>query len=111
MWGLPAFVVQHGNLRGAQGCRWTQSILQHRRVEATHDLGSGAIVDAPKTRHHARRTRVHEAACQSHQSFAFNLFTEGSLARAQHHQVSVEFQIVDVVKTQKTILRPSLFVD
>ena len=39
-----------------------------------------------------------------------NLFAECRLAGAQHHQVGAEFQIVDFVKAQKTILRLARFI-
>ena len=64
-----------------------------------------------RVRNHARRAGVHEPARQTNQTFAFDLFAERSLTRTQHYEIGIELEIVDVVQTQETILRPALFVN
>ena len=111
MWLAPAWILRHRDLGGAEGCGWSKLLPEHRFVKAFHKLSRGPIVDLPETRNHARRTGVHEPARQSDESFAANLFSERRLTCAQHDEIRRQFQVIQIVESQKSILRLTFFID
>src|SRR5207253_11165651 len=77
-------------------------------MESSHEFRGCPVVDAPKAGDHPRSAGVHKPARQADESFAFDLFAKGRLTSAQDHKVSVQSQIVNLIETQKTILRLAL---
>src|SRR6185295_15188931 len=65
----PAPVSADGELRFAQGRGGRLPFDQQGAVETAHQLGRGAVLDAPEARHHAGGPGVEEAAGQADQSF------------------------------------------
>src|SRR5580704_645595 len=84
---------------------------QQAFVELAHERSDGAVADAPQAGQNLRTAGIHETARQSDEAFAANLFAERGLACAEHHQVGVQLQIVDFVKTQESILRIAVAID
>ena len=79
-------------------CRGGAQVLsQHSTVKTFHEFSCRPVVYLPETRDYARRARVHESARQPDEAFAPDLFAERRLAGTQHHEISREFQIVEII--------------
>ena len=111
MWLAPAWILRHRDLCGAEGCGWSKLLTEHCFVKTFHKLSRGPIVDLPQTRNHARRTGVHEPASQSDEPFAANFFSERRLTCAQHDEIRRQFQVIQIVESQKSILRLTFLID
>src|SRR5262245_12105130 len=103
---LPTFGSPHRYLRGPQCGRWPLAARQHAFIKMLHHLRARAIVDLPHARYHARRAGIKKSARQSDESFALDLSTKRGLARAQHHEVRGEPQVINVIEAEKSVSRP-----
>src|ERR1043166_6979847 len=88
-----------------QRSRRRHSLLKQRLIKMLHQFSGGVVVNFPERRDHARGAGVHESASQTDQTFASDVFAKTSAARAQHDEVGGQVQVVDVVQTQKSVLR------
>src|SRR5262245_19800968 len=107
----PAFLSGQFKLSRSQSRPSRQTVFEHALIKKLHQFRRRQIVYIPKTRDHARRAGVHKPSRQPYQPLAFDLFTQPGLAGAQHHQLRREFQIIDVLQPEESVLLMSLFVD
>jgi multiple sugar transport system permease protein len=91
----------------AQGIGGSTAILQHRPIEALHQLGRGLVVHLPQAGHHPARTGVHEAAGETHEALTADVAAEGGLAGAEHDEVDGEPQVVDLMHAQEAVESPT----
>ena len=64
-------------------------------VERRHQLGTCLIGEVPQRRDDRRRAGVHERACHAEHAVAGHRTLRGS-TRAQHHEICVKLEIIDV---------------
>jgi hypothetical protein len=69
-----------------------------QRVEALHEFRGGSIFHVPETGGDSGGSGVKEPARESNQAFAANLLADRGTAAAEHHQVCIEIEIVDLVE-------------
>ena len=85
-------------------------LAQHAAVEPPHQLGRGTVVNLPQTGNHALGSRIHEAARQTNQTLATDFLAETGLTRAEYDQISGQFQVVNLMQPEETVLRFALTV-
>src|SRR5262249_61176245 len=111
VWRRPAFISGNVKLSRSQSRPCWQTVFEHPLIKQLHQFSRGQIVDTPQTRDHARRAGVHKSAHEADQSLALDLFAQSRLASAEHDQIGVELEVVDLVQPQKSVLRFPLLVN
>src|SRR5689334_19706580 len=84
---LPLSRAEHFDLRRAQSRRGRFVSTQHSGIETLHQHGRGFVVHVPKTHNHSPRSSVHERTRQTHDTFAFHVFSQSGFARTQHNEL------------------------
>src|SRR5262249_24569637 len=74
-------------------------------------FSGGFISDVPQTRNNARSSCIHKAPNDRHDAFTFDLFAERRSASAEHHEISSQFQVIDIVSREKSILWVALLIN
>src|SRR5262249_50223954 len=95
----PAFLSGHFKLSRSQSRPWRQTVFEHPLIKKLHQFRRRQIVDFPQTCDHARRASIHKSARQPDQSLALDLFAQSRLARAEHHQIGIELEVVDLMQS------------
>src|SRR5262249_10990062 len=104
----PAFLSGHFKLSRPQSRPRWQTVFEHPLIKKLHQFRRRQIVYSPQTCDHARRASIHKSAGQPDQSLALDLFAQSSLACAEHDQIGVELEVVDLMQSQKSVLWLSL---
>src|SRR5262245_61301997 len=94
----PAFLSGHFKLSCPQSRPCRHAVFEHTLIKKLHQFRRRQIVDIPQTRDHTRRAGVHKSARQPDQSLALDLFAQPRLARAEHDQIGVELEVVDLME-------------
>src|SRR5262249_5638785 len=94
----PAFLSEHFKLSRSQSRPRRQAVFEHPLIKKLHQFRRRQIVYIPQPRPHARRAGVHKSARQPDQPLALDLFAQSRLARAEHDQIGVELEVVDLVQ-------------
>src|SRR5215213_6520093 len=107
----PAPLAADRKLGRAQGRGRGEMVVPQGAIEADHELRGGAVLHPPEAGHHARRAGVEKAAGEADQPFAAHLPAERRAAAAEHDEVGVQPQAVDVAQVKEALLRPARRVD
>src|SRR5215813_15065437 len=94
----PAFLPGQFKLSRSQSRPGRLTVFEHAPIKKLHQFGRSQIVDIPQTRDHAWRAGVHKSAGQPDQSLPLDLFTQSRLARAEHDQIGVELEVIDLMQ-------------
>src|SRR5215510_3528401 len=98
VWRRPAFLSGHFKLSRSQSRPSRQTVFEHALIKKLHQFGRRQIVNIPETRDNARHAGIHKSARKPDQSLAPDLFAQSSLARAEHYQIGVELEVVDLMQ-------------
>jgi len=107
----PAVGGEHAELSGLESLRRGLTEMEKSLVESDHQLGSGFIVDKPQADQGAICPGQEDRPGEADQPFPPNHSTAGRVAGAEHHQLTGQVQVVDLVHEQTSVKGATLLIN